>query len=368
MKKILMGTTALVALTAFSSQAAAENISLGLGGFQQAYIGKISRAEEADTNMDIGGYTDTEIYFSGSTTLDNGLTISTTVQLEADGRGSLDSHTHGTTHPTKGTSNTAAASSTGIDASYMTISSDAMGALTIGATNGAGDQMGVGAPGIGDASFGGSSVGGWDRTFQGWQTNTLGVSDDKTIKGVYMSPDFNGVTIGMSYTPGEGYKGSTSGRSIPHGFSEDAFQAAVGFGGDMSGAAVSAALVYENNGAADVNTTGFGVEAAMSGMTFGGSYWDNNDSAVGSSANDGNGYDIGVAYETGAMSVAVTYSNATMGASGAKAKDKMTNLGVGYDLGSGVGIVASYYIAKSTTTAAVTQTTKGLIAGIEVGF
>jgi outer membrane protein OmpU len=88
MKHVLLGTTALVAAGFAASNAyAAQGIQLGLGGYYAAAAGLIF-SQDNDTN-DPGQHTrnvvfrqDVEVHFKGETTLDNGLTIGATIQLE----------------------------------------------------------------------------------------------------------------------------------------------------------------------------------------------------------------------------------------------------------------------------------------------
>ena len=375
MKKILMGTTAIIALATFTSEAAAaEKISLGLGGFQRAYAAKVTRQEASPkAHMKMGAWTNTEVHVKGSTTLDNGVTVSTRIEFEADGSANSHKHRIDTAGGATAT-NSAASGSRGTDESSLTISSDAMGAVTVGATSGAGDKMAIGAPAIGPNGLfsGGGGVEGLDGADFAWSANGTGVSDDMSVKAVYMSPDFNGVTVGLSFTPGEGFGGESNGKAVRNDQSEDGFQAAVAYSGEMSGAAVDVALVHEFNNKSNVTSNGIGVNVGMNGITVGGSYWDQNDNQTNGTALDGSAYDLGVAYESGAMSVAVSYGHATSKGGntvGVDNKDTMWSIGAGYDLGAGVGLVAQYYSAKAdsdATTAAVTS--KAFIAGIEVGF
>ena len=374
MKKILMGTTAIIALASFSSQAiAADKIKLELGGFQKAFAGKISRAS-VDGMLDFAATTNTEVYFTGSTTLDNGLTVSTHMQLEMDGGANYHNHgvnaTAGATPATSGAITSTKSGIGGTDQSYLTVSSDSMGALIIGATTGAAPRMSIGAPSVGPVGFGGD-VTDWDNGF-GWNAIGTGYDDDDSVKGVYLSPDFNGVQIGTSYTIGQGFGGNHNGRNVLHAQSGDAFDVAVAYSGEMSGANVGVSGTYQmlNSGpmvgGGEHTSLGLGVEIGMNGVTVGGSYVSQDDGRDTTNTNDGSAYDLGVAYETGAVSVAATYSHGSI--TGA-AKDKMWAIGAGYDLGAGVSLVAEYYNAKSTTIApAVTQTTSGVVAGIEIGF
>lgn len=88
MKKVLLGTTALVAAGLVASNAhAQQGVKLGLGGYYAAAAGVLFSQD--DGTGDPGENTrntvfrqDVEIYFQGETTLDNGLTVGATVQLE----------------------------------------------------------------------------------------------------------------------------------------------------------------------------------------------------------------------------------------------------------------------------------------------
>ncbi|MCW8916917.1 MAG: porin, partial [Magnetovibrio sp.] len=90
MKKILLGTTAVIALGTLSTEAfAADKIQLGLGGFMRQYVA-ISNSDEVATTTNaardsgIGQWGNSEVFFSGSTTLDNGLKVAAKVELEAN--------------------------------------------------------------------------------------------------------------------------------------------------------------------------------------------------------------------------------------------------------------------------------------------
>ena len=89
MKRLLLGTTALVAAGVIGAPAqAADPIKLSLGGYFQAYWGYanqddgVGRAGENLRNH--GFYREGEIYFRGETELDNGITVGVNVQLEAE--------------------------------------------------------------------------------------------------------------------------------------------------------------------------------------------------------------------------------------------------------------------------------------------
>lgn len=91
MKHILLGTTALVAAGLVAGSAEA-NVQLGLGGYYVAAAGvDFSQDDEAgepgdNTSSDVFRQ-DVEVYFRGDVTLDNGLTVGATIQLEGQQSG-----------------------------------------------------------------------------------------------------------------------------------------------------------------------------------------------------------------------------------------------------------------------------------------
>ena len=96
MKKVLLGTTALVALGVLPIAAqAADKIQLGLSGYYRFYAVGASLDDGTDasspTGMEVGaGIRDHgvgregEIHFRGQTTLDNGIKVGVRVELEAE--------------------------------------------------------------------------------------------------------------------------------------------------------------------------------------------------------------------------------------------------------------------------------------------
>src|SRR5260221_3230009 len=89
MKKILMGSTALLGAGLIAAPAqAADGIKLSLGGFfRTAVLYNIDdhgKNDLGNRRYNDGVFSDAEIYFLGKTTLDNGLTVGARVELEAE--------------------------------------------------------------------------------------------------------------------------------------------------------------------------------------------------------------------------------------------------------------------------------------------
>lgn len=368
MKKILLGTTAIIALSTFSAEAfAAEKIQLSLGGFMKHYVALSNHDEAAVTALseetralDIGMKANSEVYFRGSTTLDNGLSVSVDIQREAD--------------KSSGTRN---------DVSSLTISSDAMGALTIGSTASAADDYMIRVPqasgldwsdGFGYGSI--AKAGADTQTFAAQSTVDVENSGGKTGKLKYASPSFGGLSVMASYTPANG-----GGSDLTEGTNANSDEAAIGakFEGEMGGASVAADIgQLRENGTR--NTNHFGLEIGMAGFTVGGAYLTANDDQsiatnAAASSQDGKAYEIGVAYETGPYTVSAGYmktqSKGVVATAGNNV-DKHWALAAAYDMGAGVVLVADYWHSKSESELTAVQagdgSVSGLIAGIEVGF
>jgi len=134
LKKHLLSTSAIALGVAMVSPASAQEWNMKWGGFHNTHVGYVN--VDTDTAAQLGAdfdgvdtYTNAEIHFTPSVTLDNGLTFGIDVQYEAKSNG-------GAT----------------VDESFMTIKSDTLGKIDLGNENSAGYKMMVGG---GSAQVGG---------------------------------------------------------------------------------------------------------------------------------------------------------------------------------------------------------------------
>ncbi len=194
MKKVLLGSTALVAAGMLAGSGApaqgAEPITLSLGGYYQAFF--VVRANDDSGGRDIRN-TDVnqegEVHFTGSTTLDNGITVGVNIQLEAYSR------------------QVGSGSNDQIDEHYVFFSGN-FGRLQIGSENAAPYAMHYSAPGAVPGH-------GLDSpnlfTLRGNTGNAAGVGSPVATpvnlssdanKLTYFTPRFSpGFQFGFSYTP-----------------------------------------------------------------------------------------------------------------------------------------------------------------------
>lgn len=182
MKNTLLGTTALVAAGVMAGQAAADGVELGLGGYYRAAAGA-NVSEDFYSGFDdprFGAFRqDVEIYFRGSATLDNGITVGATIQLEGNQSGDQ------------------------IDEVWAYFQGG-FGEIRFGDDDDAVEQLGYGIPGA--SMFGVDSP--WFSFSNAWHlgygygTNTTyrQLSSDAT-KILYFSPSFGGFTFALSYAP-----------------------------------------------------------------------------------------------------------------------------------------------------------------------
>jgi outer membrane protein OmpU len=193
MKKLLCSAAlaGLVAVAAAPAMAQGDQsaLKLDLGGFFRGYVTYSSQdtAVGAGDERHIDILRDTEVHFTGETTLDNGLTVGVHIEAEADMGDGFN-----------------------VDESYM-YTSGSWGRVNFGGEDGAAYLLQVAAPSADSNVDGirqyinpvnydlmlGAVVG--DTTFDYGQD--LSGSSDKIT---YLSPVFNGFQAGVSYTPDTG--------------------------------------------------------------------------------------------------------------------------------------------------------------------
>jgi predicted porin len=202
MHKLLLSTAAVALGLAFAAPAAqaADGVKLGLGGYMKGYV--TWQDQDEDNGIDAEARTfdivrDTEIHFTGETTLDNGLTVGFHTEELADPGDGFD-----------------------VQESYAYFSG-AWGRVNFGAEDGAAYLLQVAAPSadsnidgirqyVNPVNYGiapnGDGQNGVDDTFD--FTTLAGSQGDyaQDVTGyydkiTYLTPVFSGFQAGLSYTP-----------------------------------------------------------------------------------------------------------------------------------------------------------------------
>lgn len=355
MKKVLIASTALVAATMFSAGAASasEKIKLNLGGYSKWWVvgawqdnsfqanNNAAGAQGDYNNVDIKG--DNEVFFGGSTTLDNGLKVGINIELEAGG-------------------NTGAGASDNadqIDKSVVFVEGG-FGKVLLGTEANGAALLHVFAPdAAGNTDSDGIITGGWaiarptNNTAAGRVSTSIDTDGD-TDKITYVSPSFYGLTVGGTYAPNTAEDNRTT-PNLQTVVASNIYGAgglyANSFGGvDLKVSGGWATYEVENgigfnNGKSGVNEYTVGTQVGYAGFTVGGSFrkinsTDNLDGVVTS----GQVWDAGIQYASGPYAVSFIYFESTADSTvsvGNEDSASVYQVSGKYALGPGVDALAS---------------------------
>jgi hypothetical protein len=201
MKKLLLSSAAVCGLVMAAAPAHAQ-VELDIGGYFKGYGAYVDQDEDSTTDFDAGEpgvqagevndfdmIRDTEIHFTGETTLDNGLTVGAHFETDADGGDSLD-----------------------VDESYAYFTGN-WGRVNLGDEDGAAYLLQVAAPSA-DENIDGIRQ--FVQPVNYSRLANLGVTSfeaefdyDQDVSGkdsklTYMTPIFSGFQAGASFTPDTG--------------------------------------------------------------------------------------------------------------------------------------------------------------------
>ena len=381
MKKHLLSTSAIaLGVVALAAPAAAQEWDVAVGGYMSQHVAYKDLSGNALTaGGDYDGvdlHSASEIFFTPSITLDNGLTFGVNIQLE--GENSPGSQ---------------------IDETYMTISSDTLGRIVVGSENSAGYTSMVGAPGVTTMYINSPSISTF-IPFSAVQTSAgdgifgfrqAGLSSFTEVAGnndvqrlTYYTPSFNGLTMGVSYAPtgsvnaANSYGGPNKDAGISDifdigvnysqtfGTTSVTLAARYGTGSSAAGTAATALIapaivgstpgpdgifgnvddvpVYDAGTPAtlavpalgDPETWGVGAQVGFADFTVGASYSSNDNGGV-AGAGDSEGWSLGMTYDiAGPWAVeALTYQG-EVDTGAFNADYQAYRIGASRDLGPGV--------------------------------
>ncbi len=310
-RKHLLGTTALVAggLLAADAVEAADPLRLEVRGFRNEYFGVVSvESDVASENFsNTNHFSDGEVQFRGSTTLDNGIVVGVRVELEAFTSGDQ------------------------VDENYVFLEGG-FGRLQLGSDDPAPYQQALVAPNVGVPINSG-----WLSNFipepAGFTTGAFQTTpeisiDDNMVN--YFSPRFAGFQLGLAYIPDLG-EGGDGNNNAPFGNGEGnnttaedndrshGFGVGLNYSNSFNGIDLGLSGGYQVVGPPDENASNlagtddkqtvsaynFGLNVGFAGFTLGGSWggYDIDDQG----ANDGFHWDVGASYETGPWGVSATF-------------------------------------------------------------
>ena len=325
MNKLLSGIAALAAAGMLASAPAAAQAELKVGGFYNAGVAMVSQDNDENTSGHAIRHS-AEIHFSGSTTLDNGLTFGGRVELEGESE---------------------AADKDQIDEVFIWISGT-FGTIRVGEDDSASGVMGVYPASAGHSLFGVIWSETWDLVAGqsvGQPGNFAHSFDGDDEKIAWYSPRVGGLALGLSYTPNAADDAGDDG-----GISNDdagEFSQVVGFGvnwsGDLGDSKVSVGagfnqgqLEVPKEGGADSDRTDWAAGASIStmGVTVSGNYAVDDNGM--SSNGDTSSLAVGATYDglMPGVKVGITYGNTEFEES--DTAHSAVSLGARYTLGPGV--------------------------------
>ncbi len=319
MRKLLLGTAAVALGLGFAAPAnAEEGLKLDLGGYYNAYLVYNSQDEVTggDETRDLDMLRDSELHFTGETTLDNGLTVGAHFELNADGNGvDLGGNT---------------AASEAAEESYLYFSGG-WGRVNVGAEDGAAYLLQVAAPSANsahdglrqtinpfnyDATVVGATLAGVDTRLD-YDMDESGLKEKIT----YMTPVFNGFQAGVSYTPDVGLDAGYTGRFGVNQDDEEtlgsAYEIAARYEGNFENVGVIVGAGYShveyendanNSGEDDAQEWNVGVDLDIGPFGIGAAYLEENNEEVGDDFQQET-WVVGADYTTGPFKLGATYTN-----------------------------------------------------------
>ncbi len=238
MRKVLLGTTALAAMGLLVSgvaqaeeeaaQAEVGPVSVGVGGYLHAAVGFVGGDSGENKHSPAFGQS-VNITVSGSTTLDNGITVGVVGNFEEseveieEGEGGRDNS---------------------IFDEYYSFFSGPFGEIKVGVLESAAQQMTNFAPNAAGI-FGVNSPHFIFAPESYITTYTTGLGEEDSAKLVYFTPAVNGFRLGASYAPSDTEKGQYGGNSMDSGGYKNHWSVGAEYVADFSEASLRAMAGYE---------------------------------------------------------------------------------------------------------------------------
>lgn len=330
MKKVLLGTTALIGALGFASVAAADAPRVTVGGFIDFQAAHVS--EDLDGGRrDYGFRNDTEVHFRVDGRTDAGLGYGAVVELEAD-----------VTADTTG-------SGLNSDRTYIYLDGD-WGRFELGSNSDAASALKVDASTLARAT--GGIDGDWfrfavapaagfivrpDLPVSHGGVLTPGATENAT-KITYYSPRFSGFQVGLSFAPNTGDRGQTSQYFDLNGQFEDVISGGVSYNNQFDQVALGLSATFEIGDSTvpaleDLEAWALGASVGFGGFSVAASYGDVEGFA---GANDADYWTLGGAYDFGSFGLSATYLDSSVD-TGAGDND-FQNLSLGADYAAAPGL------------------------------
>lgn len=355
MKKVLLSGVALLAM---ATSAQAEGLKLDLAGHFKGYAIYNNQDEAAGQSLDTTNIRkETEVHFTGETTLDNGLTVGVHVEADVDRDDAF-----------------------ATEEAYAYFSGG-WGRVNFGEEDGVAYLLQVAAPSA-DSNIDGlrqlistynltgnaaGGTGGVNVASGRLDYDHVAPTSPYNNKITYMTPVFNGFQAGVSYIPtmsddDNGVAGVAQDNNA--GAFEDGLELAVRYEGAFEGVGIVAGAGYgkydrEANGAGqdDQKTWNAGLDLNFAGFGFGVAYLDSDRGLTGS--NDQQTWVVGADYQMGAYKLGASYLNQETETNGADAEIDRWTVGASYAYGPGMSFRGSVSMIDNDNNIDATQFSLG---------
>ena len=320
------------------------------------YIGYVSQ-DSADTTAERKHFdqkSDSEIFFIGSVKLDNGITASVNVQLEADANG--------------GASDT-------FDESYLRLDTD-LGQVRLGYTDPASLSVSVEAPYVGINPTNGDQafwIANPTDNVAGVGGSTIGGGDENRV--YYVTPKIAGFTGAASYAAS-----TTDAQTQPLVNEPAQTDLGLQWAGAVGDFALRASAGYWWNEGSTSTDSGsnrnlrFGGDVTFADFTVGAGWLRRSAKSGATAGSDATSWNVGVAYKPGPFAVSLTYYSAEAEGSRTVAGDDTSRryvFGGTYSIGPGVELMTNvlYHNIQDEANARSAEN-KGVavIGGIQLAF
>ena len=363
MKKILLAGTALAGLVLAAAPAKAEGLKLDLGGLFRGYAvytdnDEVNTAGAGDELRQFDFRRDSEVHFTGETTLDNGLTVG--VHAETDLGGAV-----------------------ATDETYAYFSGN-WGRVNFGSEDGAAYLLQVAAPSA-DSNVDGLRVNVQAFSAAAFDTNAAGPANgnqtallnsfsydqadfSSTDRLTYLTPKFSGFQAGVSYAQEAGQNAvgnNTAGMTTSDDANEfeQLWEAAARWDGEFQGVGLSAGAGYSTAdreaGTLDsLDTWNLGLGGTFGGFSLGAAYTETNQ-GINSNA-DVDTWVFGGAWDNGPYHVGASYADSDVetGAVSPDLEGVRYAVGGGYTFGPGMTFRGSVAVLDTDDNTAATADAK----------
>lgn len=352
MKKVLMASSAIVGATVLAASPAAAQ-ELTLNAFQ-VFVASGGDSDEDSSDRGFAFSTNTEIHVKGEIMADNGITFGFRVEIEAD----------------SGETNNVDENSIYAQGSF--------GKLEFGNNDGAEDTFMVNGSnsGVDYGGIGNPTSNFLEDAFGGSAPTSVDMADSSdSTKITYTTPNFNGFSAGISYTPDteDGGDGNGFNDANPEGI-HDHIGLGLGYDGEFNGVGVELGLVagfgtFDDEPEDDLFNIGGGAAISYAGFTFAaGAFWQDADGGGPTTGIVGESWavDAGIGYATGPWSFSVN---------GIISEDDNTSdellagsANVGYQVAPGVRVFLTGYVGEEDLGAGGSNDIVAVTSGLAVSF